>query len=308
MTAEMRSAVLMMVFNRPEPTQRVFEAIRAARPPRLYVAADGPRPDRIDDRHLCEKTRDITDRVDWPCEVQTLYQQRNQGCRAACSGAVSWFFENEEEGVILEDDCLPDPSFFSLCDELLPRFRGDTRVGHIGALNPVGDCLKLEASYGFTVHPFVWGWASWRRAWRHYDVTMADWPQWRGADRLSAFTYGSEQCRRYWSRAFDATHSGNVDTWDYQWVFACWAHGLHAIVPNVNLITNLGFARDATHTKGRAPAWLAKNPASPVSRPLNHPATVCIDKKLATLISKNVFGAAAGGNLLRRAYNRLFGN
>ena len=307
MTVEMRSAVLMMVFNRPEPTRKVFEAVRAARPPRLYLAADGPRHDRSDDRHLCDQTRAIVDNVDWPCKVHRLYLQRNQGCRAACSGAVSWFFENEEEGIILEDDCLPDPSFFRLCDELLPRFRDDTRVGHIAALNPVSDCLELKASYGFTVHPFVWGWASWRRAWRHYDVTMAEWPRWRASDKLSAFTYGSEQCRRYWLRAFDATHSGCVDTWDYQWAFACWVHGLYTIVPNVNLVTNLGFARDATHTTGPAPAWLERNPAKTVPWPFNHPATVCIDERLARLISRNVFGDSAGRNLLRRAYEQLFG-
>src|SRR5690349_2048344 len=131
----MKSAILFLVFNRPETTARVFEAIRAAQPPRLYVAADGPRASRIGESERCDLTRRIASAVDWPCDITTLFRAANLGCKNAVSSAISWFFEHEEEGVILEDDCLPDPSFFRYCDELLAHYRDDTRIGLISGNN-----------------------------------------------------------------------------------------------------------------------------------------------------------------------------
>ncbi len=175
----MQSPILLLVFNRPDTTRQVFETIRAARPPRLYVAADGPRPGRAGEAERCAEVRELTTQIDWPCELKTLFRNENLGCKIGVSSAIDWFFQNEPEGIILEDDVVPLPSFFLYCDVLLDRYRNDIRVGVISGSNLVSNHLMLEESYFFSRYNHIWGWASWRRAWDHYDVTMASWPEWR---------------------------------------------------------------------------------------------------------------------------------
>lgn len=172
----MHSAVLFLVFNRPDTTRQVLDSIRQARPPRLYVAADGAREDRPGERERCERVRGIATDVDWPCEVHTLFRARNLGCKTAVSGGISWFFEQEEEGIILEDDVLPDQSFFVFCEELLERYRHEAKVTMISGDYFHGNNHQPTASYFFSRYTHIWGWASWRRAWQHYDREMAQWP------------------------------------------------------------------------------------------------------------------------------------
>ena len=162
--------ILFLIFNRPQLTARVFAAIREAQPSQLYVAADGPRSNRPGEADLCEQARRVINGVDWPCEVKTLYRQENLGCRQAVSSAITWFFDNVEAGVVLEDDCLPIESFFRFCSELLIRYRDDTRIGMISGNNHGFRIYDDSLSYSFSKHGAIWGWASWRRAWRLYDT------------------------------------------------------------------------------------------------------------------------------------------
>jgi hypothetical protein len=296
----------MMVFNRPEPTQKVFEAIRAARPPRLYVAADGARADRPGERALCEKTRAVATDVDWPCEVRTLFQEHNKGCKHGCAEAISWFFENEEEGIVFEDDDVPVPSFFALCDELLERYRHDTRVGQIGGLNPAAAHFMAKKSYVFTVYPFIWGWAGWRRAWKTYDLEMKDWPAWRDRGGLASLSAGNKRFERYWTSILDLTHAGEINTYDYQWIFACWANGMVSIVPAVNQIDNIGFGADATHTVGPAPVYVRTNPAAPLPLPLTHPEQVLVDPVFERIVNTKVLGLTAGREMRKLLYRIPF--
>lgn len=241
----MNSAVLLLVFRRPETTRKVFEAIRLARPLRLYVAADGPRAHQPGEKEACEATRRIFQEVDWPCQVKTLFHSVNLGLKVAIPEALSWFFSQESEGIILEDDCLPSQDFFHFTDELLERFRMDDRVMQIS-----GSCLvkaNNQASYYFSRYSHIWGWASWARAWKQYDVTISHWPEFKKRAVNTGF-WQSHRERRYWERIFDAVYTGKVNTWDYQWLFTIWNSGGLVAYPNFNLVSNIGFGVHSTNT------------------------------------------------------------
>ena len=268
-SSPMTTPVLFLVFNRPEPTQRVFEMIRHARPRRLYIAADGPRVEVARDSEKCEQVRNVVSQVDWACDVETLFRDENLGCGKAVSTAIDWFFDRECEGIILEDDCFPVPSFFAYCQELLEHFRDETRVMHISGYNPLPEREQPSASYYFSRYPGVWGWATWRRAWRHYDFSM---------QKLSAFCedtendYGynlpNEKAARI--KVFKKTQQGKIDTWDYQWAFALRLNGGLCIRPVVSMISNIGLGAGATHTK-IAKHVPGDNQARDIALPLVHP-------------------------------------
>lgn len=267
----MNAAVLFLVFNRPDTTRRVFEAIRAARPSRLYVAADGPRASRPDEAARCTLVRQIATAVDWPCEVKTLFRDENLGCRHGVSGGIDWFFDQEEEGIILEDDVLPQPSFFPYCEALLSRYRNDASVSMISGCNLLGPSHQAAASYFFSRYMHIWGWASWRRAWTHYDVDMGGWPGSESAAKLDRLLGGRKNAIRYWAKIFDRVQGGEIDTWDYQWLFAAWMNDMVAVIPSHNLVENLGFGADATHTTGAVPAAVLAASASDIVFPLRDP-------------------------------------
>jgi len=246
--APLKTAVLFLVFNRPDTTKQVFEAIRQARPPRLYVAADGPRANREGESERAEQVRKIATAVDWPCEVKTLFRNENLGCKKAVSGGIDWFFENEEQGIILEDDCLPHPDFFKFCEILLNRYASDERVWVVTGDNFQDGQQRGDGSYYFSRYNHVWGWASWRRAWSKRDMEIKFWPEWKQSPEWKAFLPDKVE-RKYWCEIFDRMYRNEIDTWDYPWTASVWVHGGLTATPNVNLISNIGFGPDATHTK-----------------------------------------------------------
>jgi hypothetical protein len=242
----MRSPVLIIAFNRPETTRRVFAAVREAKPPRLYVAVDGPRPGRSGEAERCEEVKRIATSVDWPCEVMTLVRRENLGCRFGPSTAITWFFEHELEGIILEDDCLPSPSFFRYCDQLLESYREDQRVFLISGHNRRDTWKPERHDYFFSNYGGIWGWASWRRAWSHFDGDMAD------LDACAESGLFENLLGRRGGRArlaaFRRVRARSQDAWDYQWGFARHKNSGLACVPSRNLIQNIGYGPDATHT------------------------------------------------------------
>ena len=259
--------VLMIVFNRPETTEKVFEAVREYAPERLYVSADGPRPDKPD-AERCAAVRAIIDRVDWPCEVKTRFRETNLGCRKAPPDGISWFFENEEEGVILEDDCLPSQDFFRFCAEMLERYRNNERIMHVSGACFLSDAKPAADSYYFTVFPQIWGWASWRRAWKHYDNEMTDFPDYRRSKSIEARLPGHpyrqwrilQQMNAVWK------HSPYFNTWDWQWTYAVFKRNGLAIVPCCNMISNIGYS--GTHEVDSA---LCALPLQQLPAELHHP-------------------------------------
>ncbi len=286
----MKSAVLFLVFNRPDTTRQVFETIKSAQPPRLYVAADGPRTDHEGEREKCEQVRQIVSAVNWPCDLKTLFRDDNLGCKMGVSEGINWFFENEEEGIILEDDVLPIPSFFQYCEELLERYRHNDRVGVISGCNLVSRRFMPKESYFFSRYNHVWGWASWRRAWKLYDVTMQEWPHWRDRGGLTSISDGNQLFERHWRDAFDTAFLGGINTWDYQWTFTCWLHGMITALPAHNQTRNLGFGQDAVHTTGNMPDYVKESIPELLPFPLRHPAYIDRKAKTDALIDRRAFG------------------
>lgn len=280
--------ILFLIFNRPDVTRTVFAAIREARPSRLYIAADGARSSRKGEKELCDETRKVAEMVDWDCRVYTLFRNENLGCRLAVSSAIDWFFEHEEEGIILEDDCLPDPSFFTFCTQLLEHYRYDTRIGHISGDNFQQGQRRGDASYYFSRCPHIWGWASWRRAWQKYDLDMKDYPVFKASGYLNnMFATRAEQ--KHWGHIFEHTYTHTPTTWDYQWVFALTKENMLSVLPQVNLVKNIGFGGNATHTTAGTKA-LEQMPLQSMEGPLRHPVIMLPDTE-ADLYTLKFFGS-----------------
>lgn len=286
----LQTAVLFLVFNRLDTTERVFAAIREAKPPRLYIAADGPRPTKAGETEKVQAVRDhVLNNIDWPCEVKTLFREKNLGCKHGVAGGITWFFENEEKGIILEDDVLPLPSFFYYCEELLERYKDNASIAMISGCNFITTHYEPASSYFFSKHNHIWGWAAWRRSWKYYDVSMVQWPAWKNLGSLRGLSDGSRLFCLYWVNIFDKVSAGKIDTWDYQWTFACWRTGGLSVLPKSNLVSNLGFDRvDATHTTGESPEAVINSVPENLEFPLQHPDSFARCSEADILIDKFV--------------------
>lgn len=283
--------VALLVFNRPALTELVFRAIAQAQPPTLLVVADGPRSTA--EALKCQQARAVIHRVDWECQVLTNFADVNLGCRRRISSGLDWVFAQVPEAIILEDDCLPAPSFFPFCEALLERYRDDQRVMHISGTNFLKGQRTTGSGYYFSKYPMIWGWASWRRAWRHYDVGINSWPRHK---RLILSSCDGPEERRLWGGIFDRAFKGEVDVWSYQWLYACWTQGGLSIVPESNLVSNLGFGGEATHTlEGNSP--LAGLPVRDMWE-IRHPEAVVRDHEA----DQYMFEQVLGGEYLKQRY------
>lgn len=287
----MNTAVLFLVFNRPDTTQEVFEAIRQAKPPRLYVAADGPRADRDGESARCEEVRKIALDVDWPCEVKTLFRAKNLGVMYACVNAINWFFDNEDEGIILEDDVIPALAFFGYCEYLLDYYRDNPKVMMISGCNPVAGRYHSDYTYDFTNYALVWGWASWKRAWKEYDVDMKIWPAFKRDRQLLEVPKATRELEIIWTDIYEKAYSKQIIGWDYQWFFAINRNHSFMVIPKVNLIKNIGFREDATHCHGgMPPEWVIEQNTDGALGEYRHPAIVENNGEIDRLFEKVVFG------------------
>ncbi|HEX7014369.1 MAG TPA: nucleotide-diphospho-sugar transferase [Cyclobacteriaceae bacterium] len=269
--------VLFLIFSRPDTTRRVFEAIRAARPRQLFIAADGPRLHKAGEAERCAECRRIVSEVDWPCEVHTLFRDVNLGCGPGVSGAITWFFEHVEEGIILEDDTLPGPGFFRFCSELLERYRHDTRVMAVsGSTLPCPLLEQSEYSYFFSNWDYIWGWATWRRAWKYYDYAMTGYDRMMENGYFGGNYYSVE--RDYMRNSYDKSfyESSSVTWWSYQWGFARKINSGLVAVPIKNFIVNIGLGAGATNTKNEDRWSFMK--FEEMDFPLKHPDFVMVNR------------------------------
>jgi hypothetical protein len=234
--------VVLLIYRRPELLRRVAERVHAANPPLLLVVADGPRD--VSERALCEESRDVIRQFAWSGEVRWNAADSNLGLRRRVSSGIDWAFSQAERAIILEDDCLPEPSFFDYCDALLDRYRNDERVMEIAGSSLTADSVDTEDSYYFSKYYHPWGWATWRRAWILYDVNIGRWPE---IKRRGGFPFDTWVEKRFWSTVFDRSHNAEFDTWDYQWLFAMLSNSGLSAVPKTNLVTNIGFGPGGTH-------------------------------------------------------------
>jgi len=269
------------VFNRPDHTQKVFSQIRRVKPSRLYISADGPRTEneaaKVEAvRHL------ILTGIDWECEVKTNFKEQNLGCREAVSRGISWFFQNEEMGIVLEDDCLPELSFFYYCQELLYRFKDESEIGIIssGLIN-----TSQKYSYSFINYPLIWGWASWRRVWENYDVEASFIKSASEIKRLTGLRYSSNGVIRFWSTIYG--NVTNINTWDYQLTLLFLKLGLKAVYPNHTLVQNIGLTGESTHHFDNSFAFSAVS--HPIEFPLLHPKQISINRQVQEAIERAIF-------------------
>jgi len=240
--------VLFLIFNRLDTTKQVFNEIRKAKPKKLYIAADGP-------RNVAEKVKTdlvrkkVLEKIDWDCKVKILFRKKNLGCGKAVSEAISWFFKNEKMGIILEDDCLPDSSFFYFCENLLKKYEHNSKIMHISGTNfQYNGGIKVDESYFFSKYTHIWGWATWRRAWKTHDLYLKKWSQIRKNSEKFDRIFDNFEEITFFHRWFDLISKNPFTTWDVQWQFACFLNKGLAVQPNENLVKNVGFSADSTHT------------------------------------------------------------
>jgi hypothetical protein len=255
--------VLLMGFNRPELMARVINRLRETEVARLYVAVDGPRRDRSGEAERVAACRDLVAGIDWHCDVRTLFQDENLGCGRGVTTALGWFFAEVERGIILEDDILPDPTFFGFCSELLDRYENDDRVFAVSGCNvvPRSRMTRPNDAYRFSQIPVVWGWATWRRSWAQHRLDITGWRRRLPISRLLQRVGYSPASALFWGSEFELTARGDVDTWDWQLTQAAMTSGQLTATTNVNLVANIGFGADATHTVGEGPALAPPRPA-----------------------------------------------
>jgi len=295
---QLQTPVTFIVFNRPEPTRRVFAAIAAARPSRLLIIADGPRADRKGESQLCDEVRKIVSDVHWPCKVETNFSEENLGCRRRVISGLDWVFSLVEEAIILEDDCLPNPTFFPYCAELLERYRDCEQIAIIGGFNPLQESFPFPYSYYFTRLVLIWGWATWRRTWQNYDEHMTLWPEVKKGELLKLM-WKARKPRKQWTSIFDSNYKGvGPNSWDYQLIYSLWVRNFLNIVPRRNLIQNIGFGEEATHTKRADPGF--KIESQDLSFPITHPPAVMDWPDYAKTYQDRFYTPSLWGRIFRK--------
>jgi hypothetical protein len=245
-----KAPVALIFFNRETSILTVVDAVRRYAPDKLYLIADGPRPSVAGEKKRCEDLRSrVEGAIDWTCRLTKVYSNNNLGCGRRVASGLDYVFARERSAIVLEDDTVPADDFFKFCEDSLRRYENDLSIWHIaGSRFEPGNVRDGQAH--LSIHAHIWGWATWSRCWNKYDYLMADYTKRGPRERARSFVR-DDRVWLAWVTAFDQIRFGRVDTWDYQWAFTCWKHGGYAVIPPRNLVTNVGFGADATHTTGK---------------------------------------------------------
>lgn len=300
----LKTPILFIIFNRPENTQKIFDQIKKIKPEYLYVHADGPRENSESDAELCKKTREIINQVDWECELKTLFREENRGIKSGVKSAIDWFFDNEEQGIVLEDDTLPTESFFYFCENLLEKYKTDTRIMQIcgTSLIPESKISGYEYDYFFSHQPPIWGWATWRRAWKLYNPEMNGWQEFKSKKQHEYFFPSTKKSIvKNRVKLIDLVYRNEIETWDMQWAFSVMQNNGLAINPIKNLVTNIG--TDGIHFKNaKNNPKLYRKTFEINTDNLKHPEYVMPDFYLQ---NKNMEHTAFNRSFLKRVRNFL---
>lgn len=300
-TSLLNTPILFLVFNRLETTKKVFDSIKKAQPPKIYIASDGPRKNINGEDRQVETIRNyILQNINWNCEVKTLFREKNLGCKYAVSDAISWFFKNEKQGIILEDDCLPSESFFWFCEELLEKYKKDLRVWHISGDNFQDNQFRGDGTYYFSQYNHIWGWATWADRWQKYDVEMSSFKSFSKNINVRSI-YKNKDDQLYWLNVFKDVYDKKVDTWDYQWTYAIHINNGLSILPNKNLISNIGFGENATHTLSLESEF-SNIPKAELDRKMIHPEFILSDIDADIYTSEKMF---KNKNIIRRLLSKI---
>ncbi len=275
----MNTPVVLLLFNRPELTKRVFRVIKKAKPKKLFIVCDGARSSKMGEKELVDKVRAIVSKIDWRCTVYRRYSEVNLGCKESVSSGLNWVFSKVDKAIILEDDCLPHPSFFPYCEKLLVKYKHINKISMISGNNFFPN-IQLNNSYGFSRHSLIWGWATWKRAWRHYNVV--------NNKGISKFLRRKEKLRLIMNltrlKAIENTLMGKIDTWDYIWQYAMLDLDSFCIFPKYNLVKNIGFSNSATHTKH--PTFHSKLTIHPFDLAIKHPHIITANREYEESMKK----------------------
>ncbi len=297
----MKAPVLLIGFNRPDNMAQVFAQIRKAKPDVFYIAVDGPRPGKEGEAEKCEDCRTFAKQVDWPCELHTLFREKNAGCALGVSGAISWAFENEDRLIILEDDCVPVLSFFTFCDEMLERYKDDTRIWQVsGRSYHANSEFFKDSDYIFSHYAHIWGWATWKRCWDYFDLKMSDYPDFiniGGACNIYQSNYLAKKANKSFSRFYANIEHISSHTWDYQWSYTKLKNGALGIVPSKNLICNIGSASGA-HSSG---PYIQDIPSEEMTSFEKHPKFVIAYKEFDEYHYKNHIHKS----IIKRIFSKL---
>lgn len=286
----MDTPILFLVFNRPSLTKRVFDEINKAKPTKLFVAIDGPRQGNQFDKENIKQVIEIVTNLNWECKLELFEREKNLGCGLAISSAIDWFFSKVDEGIILEDDCVPSQDFFFFCESMLAKYRNDSRIMAINGSNPLGQ-IQLDCTYFYSKYNFVWGWATWKRAWDLYEYDLKKESNFqRRRNLLKSFKFDLVSVRS-WYKHLDLVKNEKISTWDYQWMYTCWKYNGLVITPNSNLVCNIGNEIDPTHGVVNASYLNLKqiDLKKPIRSPNNFRTNSSIDKKIARYRFGNYF-------------------
>jgi hypothetical protein len=286
---ELNTPILLMIYNRPDLTEQIFNKIKESKPSMLFIAADGPKANNLKDEDLCNQTRNVTEQIDWNCQVFRLYRPFNLGCKVAVSESINWFFGHVEEGIILEDDCLPHTDFFRFCSEMLEKYRHDNTIGHVTGTNFFPDAPGVLHSHRISKYPYIWGWATWKRVWENYKLfplitESFQWnlPQATFIEKLNLL------------RNLTKIHANKLNTWDYQYMYLLWKHSQSSVIPSQNLISNIGFDHRATHTKDSNSAMTISSSPLEIYKHKKNPIHISLEEK--------VYDQKAGAHLLGTSF------
>ncbi len=294
--------VVLCVFNRPETTQEVFEVVAKVRPKKLYILADGPRKNNANDVVKCQEVRAIFDQINWDCDLTKIYAEENVGIRNNIPNGLNQVFKREEQAIILEDDIIPDLSFFNYCEELLDRYKNDDRIAMISGYNDQLGISRTECSYFFSRHTHIWGWATWRRAWKFYDVDAKIWKNINQNKYLDSVTIDKDE-RKHWQRSIGNVLSNKHPGWDAQWTVAVWSQNMLAILPNKNLIKNIGFGQDATHNH-TSNTMNSFTESSAMQFPMQHPEIILPNTEADKFSARIFFTSSIPRKILRKIFGR----
>lgn len=300
---QLSTPIVLIIFNRPDTTRRVFEAVRRARPEKLFIIADGARSDRPGEAEKCTEVRTIIEQVDWDCELHKEYSDINLGCKKRVSSGLNKAFKEVDRAIILEDDCLPNPSFFLFCEELLGRYQDDERIMSITGTNLLHEWESNRQSYHFSYYFNCWGWATWRRAWSLYDVEMKLWQVPVVQARVRDVIADDQQFFNR-KRFLDDTYGGRIDSWAFPFFFACLRNSGLTVTPSLNLVKNIGHSPDASRTKNlRDPR--ANLPLFDMEFPLTHPNSIAVDRMMDYQRYKKFWDKRSLKNTIKRSIKRL---
>ena len=294
----MTCPVIIIFFNRPDLLKKCINQVRKVAPDQVFLVADGPREGNASDIKKCQETREIAKAsIDWPCQVFENFSDTNLGCGRRPATGISWAFEHVDRAIVLEDDCMADPTFFRYCEELLEYYKDSPEVMTISGTNNGVHCGK--ESYFFSNIPLIWGWATWRRAWTHFDYSMEGSEQMLPAEVAKLFeddSIGSDWIAKI------QRHKNRRDVWDYCWTYASLKQGSVTVIPNKNMVSNIGFGDDATHT-GDLPAA----PIKPIKFPLIHPKSISTLPKIEKRLYQRTYHRVNWIRVIKRTIRKILG-